>query len=47
VSALPGLVKCYKLKNGLTQDIHNIARSYNTNIFSAMKEETETDTLIS
>lgn len=47
VSALPGLVKCFKKKNGINQDLHNMARSFNANIFKAMKEETETDCLIS
>ncbi len=47
VSALPGLVKCCKQKTGVTQDLHLMARSYNANIFNAMKEETETDVLIS
>ena len=47
VSALPGLVKCFKLRHGITQDLHTLAHSFNQNIFNAMKEETETDTLIS
>jgi hypothetical protein len=47
VSALPGLIKCFKQKNGVNQDLYNMARAYNTNIFAAMKEETETDCLIS
>lgn len=31
----------------MTQDLHLMAHSYNANIFNAMKEETETDVLIS
>lgn len=33
VSALPGLIKCFKQKNGVNQDLHNMARAYNANIF--------------
>lgn len=47
VSALPGLVKCAKQAGGVTQNLHNMARVFNSNILDAMKEETETDVLIS
>ena len=49
VSALPGLIKCIKMKQGnvATQEMFNIAREYNKNIFDAMKEETETECLCS
>jgi hypothetical protein len=33
VSALPGLIKCCKLKTGMNQDLRLMARSYNDNIF--------------
>jgi len=33
VSALPGLLKCFKGKNGVNQDLHNMARNYNSSIF--------------
>lgn len=33
VSALPGLVKCFKKKNGVNQDLFNMGRNYNSNIF--------------
>lgn len=48
VSALPGLIKCAKQAGGvITQNLHNMARAFNGNILEAMKEETETDVLIS
>jgi hypothetical protein len=47
VSALPGLIKCAKQAGGVTQNLHNMARAFNSNILEAMKEETETDVLIS
>jgi len=48
VSALPGLIKCAKQAGGgITQNLHNMARAFNSNILDAMKEETETDVLIS
>jgi len=47
VSALPGLIKCAKQAGGVTQNLYDIARAFNNNIDEAMKEETETDVLIS
>ena len=49
VSALPGLIKCIKQKQGnqASQEMCNIAREYNKNIYDAMKEETETECLCS
>lgn len=46
VSALPGLVKCIKAKQGgVTADLMLVAKEYNANIIASMKEETETDCL--
>jgi len=46
VSALPGLVKCIKAKQGqVTPELIQVAREYNGNIYEAMKEETETECL--
>jgi len=41
------MVKCAKQAGGVTQNLHNLARAFNGNILEAMKEETETDVLIS
>lgn len=49
VSALPGLIKCIKAKQGgqATQELFQVAREYYQNVVASMKEETETDALCS
>ena len=45
-SSLPGLLKAAKLKNVPTATIHQMAKEYNTNLYKAMQEELDTDTMI-
>ena len=45
-SALPGLIKAMKTKTGVTPELHALAKQFNTNLYEAMSNETETDTLI-
>mmetsp|Transcript_19732 Transcript_19732/g.24345 ORF Transcript_19732/g.24345 Transcript_19732/m.24345 type:complete len:515 (+) Transcript_19732:1395-2939(+) len=45
-SALPGLMKAAKRRNVDTTTLHQMAKEYNANLYNAMKEELDTDTLI-
>ena len=44
-STLPGLMKCAKARNVDTQTLHQMAKEFNTNLYNAMKQELDTDTL--
>lgn len=43
---LPGLIKCVKKVHGVTPQLHQMAKTFNENIYKAMQSETETDALI-
>lgn len=45
-SSLPGLMKAGKARGVDTATIHAMAKTFNTNLYNAMKEELDTDTLI-
>jgi len=45
-SALPCLMKVAKSRNVDTATLHQMAKEYNANLYTAMKEELDTDTLI-
>jgi len=44
--ALPSLLKSVKQVNGITPELHVIAKLYNENLINAMKLETETEVII-
>ncbi len=45
-SSLPGLMKAGKARNVDIATLHAMAKTFNTNLYNAMKEELDTDTLI-
>ena len=45
-SALPGLIKCAKLAGGITPQLSTMAKEFNANLVAAMKEEVESECLI-
>ena len=45
-SALPGLIKAQKARTGITAELHQRAKGFNENLYKAMTNEIETDTLI-
>jgi len=45
-SSLPGLMKAAKLRNVDTASLHQLAKTFNANLYAAMQQEMDTDTLI-
>ena len=41
------MIKAMKTKTGVTPQLHVLAKEFNENLYNAMANETETDTLIS
>jgi len=45
-SSLPGLMKAAKARNVDVAQLHAMAKTFNTNLYDAMKQEVDTDTMI-
>jgi len=44
--SLPGLMKAGKARNIPTEQLHQMAKTFNDNLYNAMKHELDTDTMI-